>query len=701
MADRHMPVAARFPHLLHGADYNPDQWLRTPEIWDDDIRLMQAANCNVVALGIFSWVALEPEQGKFNFGWLDRVMDKLARGGIQVILATPGGAKPAWVAQKYPQTLRVDAMRLRQHWGARHNHCLTSPVYRELCQTLNAKLADRYKEQPHLILWHVNNEYNGDCHCDLCQAAFRGFLRTRYKDDLDALNHAWWSSFWSHTITDWDQIESPSPIGEYEVHGHNLDWKRFVTHQTIDCFRAESEPLRQLTPHVPITTNFMGSFAGLDYYEFAKHVDVISWDNYPQYHDRPADWLNAVWVSFLHNQRRAMKGKPHLVMECAPSAVHNHPVNKLKRPGVMFVDGLQDIAFGSDSVQYFQWRKSRGGNEKFHGAIVAHDGRDDTRVFREISQLGAALKKLDEVVGTTTRAEVAFIYDYQNRWALEDADGPRNEGKDYQPTAREHYRTFWSAGVACDVLGEDASLDGYKLVVAPMLYMVRPGFPERIERFVESGGTFVTTYLSGIVDESDLCFLGGFPGPLRKVLGVRVEETDVLYDNESLPIVPVRGRSAGLEGRYRAGTYCDRVHLEGATALARYGGEFYRNEPALTVHHFGKGKAYYLATRCEPSFHTDFYRHLIDSLKLRRAMGIDLPEGVTAAIRTDGRREFVFVIGFNRKPVTINLGKARYKDLLTGKPLANRLRLPAYTALVLEPLARRNERLHVRRARWY
>jgi beta-galactosidase len=638
-------------------------------------------------------VSIEPEPGRYSFGWLDRVMEKLGNAGMQVIMATPGGAKPAWVAQMYPETLRVDSHRRRQLWGGRHNHCFTSPAYRELCQTINSKLADRYKEHPTLVLWHVNNEYNGECHCDLCQQAFRAWLKLRYHDSLEALNDSWWSRFWSHTITDWSQVESPSPIGELKVHGHNLDWKRFVTHQTIDFFRTESAPLRELTPNVPLTTNFMGSFAGLDYYEFAKHVDVVSWDNYPQYHDRPTDWLNAVWVSFLHNQRRTMKGRPHLVMECAPSAVHNHPVNKLKRPGVMLVDGLQDIAFGADSVQYFQWRKSRGGNEKFHGAVISHDGRDDTRVFREISQLGAALAKLDDIVGTTTRAEVAFVYDYQNRWALEDADGPRNEGKDYQPMAREHYRTFWSAGVAVNVIDSIASFEGYRLIVAPMLYMIRPTVAERIERFVEGGGTFVTTYMSGIVDENDLCFSSGAPGPLQRVLGLRVEETDVLYDNESVPVISPRGNKSGLKGQYRGGTYCDRIHLETAKAQAAYGAEFYRGEPAVTVNFFGKGRAYYLATRCEPKFHTDFYRHLIDTLHLRRALGHDLPEGVTATIRTDGRREFVFVIGFNRKPVTINLGTGQYDDLLSGKRVRDTIRLGAYGALVLrERLSSRSDR---------
>ncbi len=327
-----------------------------------------------------------------------------------------------------------------------------------------------------------------------------------------------------------------------------LDWKRFLTDQTIDFYKSEIGVLKHLTPSVPVTTNFMGFDPTLDYWKFAREVDVISWDSYPAYHDRPADWLRAVETSLAHDLNRSFKQKPFMLMECSPSVQNWKPVNKLKRPGLHIVEALQAVAHGSDSVQYFQWRKSRGGLEKFHGAVVDHFSTTETRVFQEVTDLGGTLSALDDVVGTTTPAEVAILYDWENQWAIDQTVGPRNEGKDYLPTCVSHYRPFWSAGVACDVVNQDSDFNGYKLLIAPMLYMVRPGLAERIERFVWNGGIFVTTYLSGIADESDLCFLNGFPGPLRKLMGVWAEEIDVLYDEERVEIAAKPGNTAGLEG---------------------------------------------------------------------------------------------------------------------------------------------------------
>lgn len=686
MPDRFPPINAKCPHMLHGGDYNPDQWRRTPKVWDDDMRLMKLAGCNAMTVGIFSWTALEPEEGRFDFSWLDAIMDKLAANKAFAVLATPSGAKPAWMAQKYPEVLRTSEDRRKMLWGGRHNHCWTSPVYREKVATINTALATRYKDHPALLVWHISNEYGGDCHCELCQDAFRAWLKKRYNDDLDALNHAWWTAFWSHGYTEWSQIVSPSSIGERGVHGHNIDWMRFVTDQVIDFYRHETAPLKRLTPNTPHTTNLMGFYTGIDYWKLAKELDVVSWDSYPSYHDRPGDWLEAVRVSFVHSMNRSFKGKPWMQMECSPSVQNWKWVNKLKRPGLHIVEGLQSIACGSDTVQYFQWRKSRGGCEKFHGAVVDHCGNEstNTRVFREVAELGKILGSLDDVVGTTTKAEVAILYDWENRWAIDDTGGPRNQKKEYDGTCVEHYRAFWSSGVPCDVVNEDSDLSKYKLLIAPMLYMIRPGVAERIEKFVRGGGTFVTTYLSGIANETDLCFLTGFPGPLRKLLGIWAEEIDAIYDEEKVAIVPSRGNGHGLAGRYTAGLFCDVIHAEGAKVLATYGSEFYKGTPALTLNAFGKGRAYYIASRNDAKFHADFYGALMDQLGLRRVLGTALPDGITAHVRSDGKREFIFLLSFRRSDATVNLGKASYRDRISGRTVTGKIRVPKYTAMVLE-----------------
>jgi beta-galactosidase len=301
-----------------------------------------------------------------------------------------------------------------------------------------------------------------------------------------------------------------------------------------------------------------------------------------------------------------------------------------------------------------------------------------------VADLGKAMAKLDGVIGAHERADVALIYDYDNYWAIEDTAGPRNAGKDYLETCVEHFRPFWSNGVTVDVIGEDHDFDRYKLLIAPMLYLLRPGVAERIERFVERGGTFVTTYFSGIVNESDLCFLDGFPGPLRKLMGIRAEETDTLYDDESVEILPTKGNRAGLSGKYAARQWCDLIHAESAKVLATYGGEFYKGRPALTVNTLGKGRAYYVASRNDARFHADLYGRLIQELELERALGTVLPDGVTAARRGD----YVFVLGFNRADGSINLGRGAFRDVLSGKRMSGKLRLPRYTALVLERTAK-------------
>ncbi|MDR3596135.1 beta-galactosidase, partial [Clostridium sp.] len=222
--------------LLHGGDYNPDQWLKYPEVLKEDVRLLKLANCNCVSINIFGWSAIEPEEGKYTFEWLDKIMEDMAANNIHVILATPSGARPAWMSEKYPEVLRVNGDRSKNLHGQRHNHCFTSPVYRNKTYEINEILAKRYKDHPALIMWHISNEYGGECHCELCQEAFRTWLKKKYDNDLEKLNEAWWTGFWSHKFTSWSQIESPSEKGEIYVHGHNLDWKRFVTDQTIDFY---------------------------------------------------------------------------------------------------------------------------------------------------------------------------------------------------------------------------------------------------------------------------------------------------------------------------------------------------------------------------------------------------------------------------------------------------------------------------------
>ncbi|WP_416145666.1 beta-galactosidase [Paenibacillus polymyxa] len=683
---KYPPISERVPRMLHGADYNPEQWQHYPEVLAEDIRLMKLAKCNVMSVGIFSWVSLEPEEGVFTFEWLDRILGSFAENGIYAFLATPSGARPAWMSQKYPEVLRVEANRVRNLHGFRHNHCATSPVYREKVRIMNTKLAERYANHPAVIGWHISNEFGGDCHCDYCQEAFRAWVQDKY-GTLDKLNHAWWTTFWSHTITDWSQVESPAPHGETQVHAMNLDWRRFVTDQTADFIKHEIVPLKAANPAIPVTTNLMEFFEGLNYWKFADLLDVISWDSYPTWHDREGDdSRQAAKVAMMHDIIRSIKGgKPWMLMESTPSLTNWQDVSKLKRPGMHLLSSLQAVAHGSDTVQYFQWRKSRGSSEKLHGAVVDHVGHEHTRVFGDVTHVGNALEKLEEVIGTSVPAEAAVIFDWENRWGINDSQGPRNKGVKYEETAEAHYLALWEQGVPVDVIHMDADFSKYKLLVAPMLYMVRSGVGERIQKFVENGGVFVATYWSGIVDEHDLCFLGGFPGPLRKTLGIWSEEIDGLHDHDRNHILPVEGNELDLQGEYEAVELCDLIHTEGAEVLAVYGSDFYAGRPALTVNRLGQGKAYYIASRNIGLFHSHFYRSLIDDAGISKALNVKLPHGVNTAIRTDGVHDYIFILNFTHEPQRITLDGRTYTDMLENHVIEDgSIQLDAYAVKVLK-----------------
>ncbi len=654
-----------FDKIIHGGDYNPEQWLDTPEILDEDIRLMKLAHINSVTLGVFSWAVLEPEEGVYNFGWLDEIMDRMAENGISVVLATPSAARPHWLAEKYPEVLRTPESGIRNEFGVRRNHCLTSPVYREKVQGFNRVLAQRYKNHPALKMWHVSNEYRGECHCELCQQAFREWLKDYYHNSLDELNFKWWNDFWSHRVTDWSQINSPKSRGEYHTHGLQLCWNRFVSDSHISFFENEIVPLREITPDIPVTTNLMDMHECIDYQKFAGHLDLVSWDSYPHW-DKGYNEKEAARTAFAHDAFRSMKnGEPFFMMECTPSLVNWHKVNKLPRSGRNALAAIQAVAHGADSVQYFQWRKSRGGYEKFQGAIVDHCGHENTRVFREISRVGANLEKLGDVTGKHCNAKVAVVYDWENNWAVKDYAGYNNINRNYLAECVKWYTPFFEKGISVDVIAMDSDYSKYDLVIAPFLYMLKDGTDKRIEDYVKNGGNFVATYLTGVVDKDDLCFLGGLPANnLKKVFGIWAEETDSLPED-------ITNSVSCLGKEYEVQHVCDIIHAQGAQILGEYKMDFYAGMPALTENSFGKGKAYYVAFRNDKDFAHDFCERLIAEIKIKPDCEINTPDGVF--IRKRG--EIVFITNFSDGERKVTLDR-EYHDLINGETVSGEITLP-------------------------
>lgn len=657
-----MPVSTKAPFIWHGGDYNPEQW--PSEVWQEDYRLMKKAGVTVATVGVFSWVSLQPDENTFTFEWLDDVIEGLHKNGIRVVLATPTASQPAWMSQRYPEVLRSNEYGIRNAHGRRVNYCPNSQVYRQFSAQIAEKLAQRYRGHPALILWHISNEYGGTCKCETCSECFREWLQVRY-GTLDELNARWWTCFWGHTYTDWSQIMPPLTNGETLTHGLNVDYMRFMTDAQLACFITERDVLREITPDIPITTNMMGAYKPLNYRKWAKEIDVISWDSYP----RPNQSVSE--IAFAHDLNRGLKdGQPFLLLEQTPSSQNWQAVNALKRPGVLRCWSYLAVAHGADSVMYFQWRRGRGGCEKYHGAVVEHAGREDTRVFREVSQIGDELHRLgDAIVGARTPARIAVLFDWESWWALDEAVGPMKD-KRYVPTVSKHYSALYNLHLPVDVVFTDSDFSQYDVLIAPQFYMVKPGVAEKIEDMVAKGGTFVTTHLSGMVDETDLAFESGYPGPLQNVTGVWVEEIDALYEDQTNTIEMIDSAAS-----YPCGRLADIVRPQTAEIVATYGSDFYAGQPVVTRNSFGDGLAYYIGSDPEIAFLEALYGSIADHYGLQPV--VDAPQGVEVTLRQKAGKDFLFILNHNDHDVDVPLRDGSYTDLLTGKVWAASLTLGA------------------------
>ncbi len=447
-----------------------------------------------------------------------------------------------------------------------------------------------------------------------------------------------------------------------------------MTHQTLDFMQTEIRAVKSANPNIPVTTNMMGTYQGLNYWEMAPSLDVISWDSYPEWHS-PDALGAAIYTAFHHDLNRSFKKQPFLLMECTPSQVNWKPVNKLKRPGMHRLSALQTVAHGGDGVMYFQFRKSRRSAEKFHGAVVDHCGHEHTHVFQDVAEVGAMLRRMDPVVGSGTPSKAAILYDWENCWMLNDAQAFHQKEKKYQETIVRHYRNFWEAGINVDILNSAQELDSYRLVIVPMLYSVSAKTKERLARFVRNGGTLVATYHLGQVNEHDLCYLGGFPcEELKEVFGLWAEETDALYDGEQALVQSGGKTYPGVE-------LCEIVHPTTARVLATYASEFYSGSPAVLQNQYGKGNAYYLAFRDTGEYQKDFYSALISSLQLKTSVPGPIPEGVSAHTRETDRAQFLFIENYNAHTASLRIG-AGYPDLLTGKTTEEEQKLAPFDGRV-------------------
>lgn len=647
------PLAGQQERIWYGGDYNPDQW--PEEVWDDDVRLMKKAGVNLVSVGIFSWAKIETSEGVYDFDWLDRIIDKLGEAGIAVDLASATASPPMWLTQAHPEVLWKDYRGDVCQPGARQHWRPTSPVFREYALKLCRAMAEHYKGNPYVVAWHVSNEYG--CHnrfdySEDAEHAFQQWCEERY-GTIDAVNDAWGTAFWAQRMNDFSEIVPPRFIGDgnFMNPGKLLDFKRFSSDALKAFYIAERDALAEITPNLPLTTNFMVSASGsvLDYDDWGDEVDFVSNDHYFIPGEAHLDEL-AFSASLVDGIARK---DPWFLMEHSTSAVNWREINYRKEPGQLVRDSLAHVAMGADAVCYFQWRQSKAGAEKFHSAMVPHAG-EDSAVFRDVCELGADLNKLSDegILGSRlAKSRVAVVFDYESEWATEHTATPTQHVHHVdEPLA--WFRALADQGVTADVVPVRGAWDGYKMVVLPSVYLLSEETTRRVRDYVVGGGRLVVTYYTGISDEKDHVWLGGYPGTIRDVVGVRVEE-----------FMPMGNDFTGVPDRLELSNGAvahDIVDVigsvdESATVLATFKDNPWTGMdgvPAIVANTFGEGRSVYVGARLGREGLALSLPEILESLGMAEAGGND---GRVLHVEREGADGSRFVFSLNRTHETVRV----------------------------------------------
>lgn len=658
-------TAWKFGKVAFGGDWNPEQWDEDSVL--EDIALFAQAGIDLLSINVFGWTLCQPSEEVYDFSYLDWIVGLLRKAGMRVCMGTGTAAHPAWMARSYPDILRTDFQGRVRKFGDRHNSCPSSPAYHRFAPELARRLAEHFRDEPSIVMWHVSNEFMGACYCEHCRRQFHDWLRRRYSS-LDALNNAWNSRFWNQYLSDWDEIELPNVLtvqwGDRNtaMPQISLDFNRFNSDNILGMYTMERDAIRSQLPNALITTNFMGPYRGLDYRRWAPELDIVAWDSYPGRDSPPAE------TAFNHSLMRGLKPDGHfLLMEQTPSQTNWAPYNALKRPGVMRLESYQALAQGSDSLLFFQMRRSRGGCEKFHGAVIEHSGRSDVRVFQEVAELGAELEALGPAFEAARyEAKAAIWFDWNCWWGLENSMGP-NKDLQYLDLCRQYYSALYRSGFAVDVVGPGSDLGEYRLLLAPACYLLEDSDLTGILDFVSNGGSLLCTVMSGVADTSDRVFRGGAPGPLKDLLGIWSEEVDALPPDEANEIVLAGGVKATCHLVF------DLIHSQGAEVLACYGKDFYAGRPALTRNDYGSGRAYYLASFPEQAFLDNFLPGLAKEAGIEALLD-HVPEKVEVGRRrTKDGEEVYFILNFNEEAVRVGLDNLVLHPLPSGEEVKGSL----------------------------
>jgi beta-galactosidase len=601
------------------------------------------------------------------------VVDLLHTNDIRVLLATATASPPPWFSRLYPESLPVDKDGLRYKHGSRQHYCPNSRAYSEASAELAGMMAQRYGQHPAVLMWHVNNEYAchiSECYCDVCRDEFRHWLQNRY-GTLEALNDSWGTAFWSQRYGAWEDIELPNRTTSFRNPGQVLDYKRFMNASILNLFCGEISAIRAAGAQQSTFTNMVFGLTALDQFEWAKYADYTAIDMYPD-----PSLGNDAWCStaFAYDVIRSAKlNKPFLLLEQATTQVNWRPINQLKPPGMMRALSYQAVARGSNSVMFFQWRASKSGAEKYHSAMVPHFGTEHSRLFEEVSRLGAELKRLQPILDTCYEAQVGLLFSFENLWALEIDSKPAQI--DAAASILPWYDAFLQQNIPINIVHPDSDLSSYRVLIAPLLYQITKEQTETLQAFVQQGGTLIMTYFSGITDGREHIQLGGYLGLLQDVLGLRVEEWQPLMPTEITHFADSADQMAAAEH------WVDLLHPTTAQTIARYVDSFFAGRVAITRNAYGKGHAFYVGTRPEASYLQALLRTICAESGVMPLL--EANSGVEASLRTHASARYLFVINQTNEPKSVTTSVQNGIDCLTGEIVAAKFVLPPYAVRII------------------
>jgi beta-galactosidase len=658
-----------------GVDYYPEHW--PEERWPVDAQLMAEADMNIVRLAEFAWSKLEPKDGVFDFAWLDKAIEILSKQGLSVILGTPTASPPPWLVQEHPGMFRVREDGRRLTFGNRREYCPNHPQYQDYCQRIVTQMAAHYAENEAVIGWQIDNEFGDRCYCPVCIQAFQGWLTKKYQS-LDVLNQKWGTIFWSHVYNDWKEIPVPVSTGGSPNPGLGLDFYRFSSDSYVSFQKQQIDILRQLCPKQFITHNFMGfGYDRLNYYDLARDLDLVAWDNYPRMQWNMAAEASLSYLALGHDTMRGILGKNFWMMEQQAGPGGWEMISVAPRPGELRLWAYQAIAHGADGMVFFRWRTARFGTEQYWHGLLDHDGTTGRR-YDEIKKMGSEMKKLgNQVLGSVIKPQVAMLLSYDSRFALQiQANNPQLNYREY---FHAFYQAFYKRNVLVDIVDPSNNLNGYKLVVAPVLHVLTSREAENIRRFVESGGTAVITLRSGVKDDFNMVVNSRLPGILAGISGVTVEEYDSL-SAEMTNAVEFTAPELKMVPRMPVQTWCDVLKPSTAEVIAQYAQDYYAGRPAITRNKFGKGWVVYVGTVGGAPFYELLAGWLLSMAGVRPVL--EAPEGIEVTERWQADRKLLFILNHSKKESEITLDGS-YTDLLINSKLVGKVRIAPLEVRVL------------------